>query len=491
MSQTVVAEPISAAAAPPLYRWRWAALFVILAAEVMDLLDALVTTIAGPSIRTDLGGAESLIQWLGAGYTLAMAIGLLTGGRLGDLYGRKRMFLVGAGGFVVASLLCAVAQSPEVLVGARVLQGLFGAVMLPQGLGLIKEMFPPKEMAKAFGAFGPIMGLSAVGGPILAGWLVDADFFGTGWRMIFLINLPVGLLALLGAAKFLPESKSTHASRLDLPGVALVSVASALLIYPLVQGRELGWPAWTFAAMAASVVVFAIFGWYEVRKQRNGGDPLVVPSLFRKRSFTGGLIAGLAFFSGLVGFGLVFSLYIQIGLGYSAFTAGLAGAPQAAGMIVGFGIASGLTEKLGRRLMHIGLIVWIGAVIGFAVTLQVAGVGVTPWQLAPALAVSGIGMGLVMAPFFNIVLAGVEDRETGSASGALTSIQQLGGALGIAVLGTIFFNHVRFGQTGPDPASFANAMQLVLWILVGLLVVAFGTTFLLPREAKHDEHGGH
>src|SRR5215475_1703021 len=212
------------------YRWRWAALAVILAAEVMDLLDALVTTIAGPSIRADLHGSESLIQWLGAGYTLAMAVGLITGGRLGDLYGRKRMFMVGATGFATASLICALAQNPEMLITFRVLQGLFGAVMLPQGLGIIKEMFPPKELAAAFGAFGPVMGLSAVGGPILAGWLVSADYFGWGWRMIFVINLPLGIAAVIGGLKFLPRTGGTHAARIDWRGVLIMSLASLLII---------------------------------------------------------------------------------------------------------------------------------------------------------------------------------------------------------------------------------------------------------------------
>ncbi|NUT09314.1 MAG: MFS transporter, partial [Nonomuraea sp.] len=232
--------PVAEAAAP--YRWRWAALFVILAAEVMDLLDALITTIAAPTIQKDLGGSDSLVQWLGAGYTLAMAVGLITGGRLGDLFGRKRMFLIGAFGFTAASLLCGVATGPEMLIASRVLQGLFGAVMLPQGLGMIKEMFPPEEIGKAFGAFGPVMTISSVGGPVLAGWLVDADFFGTGWRMIFLINLPLGLAAALAGLKFLPEFRLSNATRLDLVGVGLVSVAGFLLIYPLIQGRELGWP---------------------------------------------------------------------------------------------------------------------------------------------------------------------------------------------------------------------------------------------------------
>src|SRR5689334_17224262 len=332
-------EPRAGVAAPAAYRWRWIALFVLLAAEVMDMLDALVTNIAAPSIRADIGGSASTIQWLGAAYTLAMAIGLITGGRLGDIVGRKRMFIIGALGFTAGSLLCALSQSPEMLIAFRGVQGLFGAVMLPQGLGLIKEMFTEKEQASAFGMFGPIMGLSSVGGPVLAGWLIDADYFGTGWRMIFLINLPLGLAAVLGGFKFLPESRAAKAPRLDLVGVVLAGLASLLIVYPLVQGRELGWPAWTFAAMAASVAVFAFFGWYESRKDKSGGDPLVVPGLFRKRGFSGGLTVGLVFFSGMSGFSLVFSLFTQLGLGYSPLKAGLVGVPLSLGMIAGFGLA--------------------------------------------------------------------------------------------------------------------------------------------------------
>jgi EmrB/QacA subfamily drug resistance transporter len=489
MSTTVETRPVPAdAAEPPAYRWRWVALFVILAAEVMDLLDALVTTIAGPSIRRDLGGADSMIQWLGAGYTLAMAVGLITGGRLGDLYGRKRMFMIGAGGFAAMSALCAVSTNPTMLITARVLQGLFGAVMLPQGLGMIKEMFNPKEMAAAFGAFGPVMGLSAVGGPILAGWLVSADFFGSGWRMIFLINIPLGIAAVLGAAKFLPRSTTSHASKIDLVGVLIMSASAFLIVYPLVQGRDLGWPAWTFVAMALSLVGFGGFYLHTRRVSARGGDPLVTPSLFTKRAFTGGLIAGMTFFSGLVGFGLVFSLYLQIGLGYSPLAAGLAGAPQAAGMVIGFIVASaGLTAKLGRRLLHVGLAVMVAGVAGFAVILHAAGTaGVGVWQLSPALAVTGFGMGLVMAPFFDIILAGVEPHEMGSASGTLQAVQQLGAALGIAVLGTVFFHVLRVGPRGPVPVTVQHGMQWALWIEAGLVAVTFAAAFLLPKRAREE-----
>ncbi|MEV1330612.1 MFS transporter [Micromonospora costi] len=491
MSQTVTGETgadgASRATVPehPPYRWRWLALAVILAAEVMDLLDALVTNLAGPAIRADLGGSESLIQWLGAGYTLAMAVGLVTGGRLGDLYGRRRMFLVGVLGFTAASALCALSVTPGMLVASRVAQGLFGAVLLPQGLGIIKEVFPPREMAAAFGAFGPVMGISAVGGPILAGWLVDADIAGTGWRAIFLINLPLGLLAALGALRFLPESRATHASRLDLPGVGLAALGAVLLVYPLVQGRERGWPAWMFVMLAAAVAVFAIFARYEIRRQRTGRDPLVVPSLFRRRAFTGGLVAGLAFFTALTGFSLVFSLYLQLGLGYSPLRAGLAGVPQALGMVAAFVLAgAGLARRFGRTLIHAGLVVVLAGVGGMLLTLRLAGPEVTTWRLVPALVVVGFGMGLVMAPFFDIVLSGVEPAETGSASGTLTAVQQLGGALGVAVLGTVFF-----GQLTEDGAGVA--VRATLWVEAALLAVTVATAFLLPRAAREDAAGQH
>lgn len=483
----------------PRYRWRWAALFVILAAEVMDMLDALITTIAAPTIRAELGGAASTVQWLTAGYTLAMAVGLITGGRLGDLYGRKRMFLIGAFGFTVGSLLCALAQSPEMLIGSRVLQGLFGAVMLPQGLGLIKEMFPPKEMAAAFGAFGPVMGMSSVGGPALAGWLVQADLLGTGWRMIFLINLPLGLAALLAGLKYLPAPRTAHiagttargaaaapATRLDLTGAVLAAIGAGLIVYPLVQGRELGWPAWTFALMAASAVVFAIFAWYEVRTQRAGGDPLVVPSLFRKRAFSGGLVVGLVFFSGMTGFALVFSLYTQMGLHYSPLKAGLAQIPWSIGMVAGFGAAQAV-QRFGRRVIHVGTAIMAAGVVGIVGTLQAAGLGVTPWQLTPALVVTGLGMGLLMAPFFDIVLAGVEPHETGSAGGTLTAIQQLGSSLGVAVLGTVFFGMLGAPSPAHQDGGFGTAMKATLWIEVGMLALTFLVTFLLPLRARHED----
>ena len=225
----------------------------MLAAEIMDLIDGTVVGIAAPSIRAELGGGDAMIQWVAAGYTLAFAAGLITGGRLGDLYGRRRMFLVGLVGFVAASALCGLATTPGMLIGFRVAQGLLGAMLIPQGFGILKATFPPDDLGKAFGAFGPTIGLAVVGAPILGGALIAWDVAGLGWRTIFLINVPLGLAALALAAAVLPESRAEDGPRPDPVGMVLVSTGLALLVFPLVEGRELGWPAWTFGMLAAGV----------------------------------------------------------------------------------------------------------------------------------------------------------------------------------------------------------------------------------------------
>jgi EmrB/QacA subfamily drug resistance transporter len=485
MTQNIDAAPDSGAPSWPganasqgePFKWRWLALGVILLATAMDILDSLITTIAAPSIVADIGGGATFIQWLGAGYTLAMACGLIIGGRLGDIFGKKNMFVVGAVGFTFASLLCSVATSPGILVTARLLQGLFGAMMLPQGLGIITEVFPPKEMGKAFGAYGPILGLATVGGPILGGWLINLDLFGTGWRMIFLINLPLGAIAIYGAIKWFPKATKT-AKKLDVVGALLASLGAALLVFPVVQGREEGWPAWTFVSIVAGVLTFFVFGWWEGRRQKNGGEPLVVPSLFKKKAFNGGLVAGLALFSALTGFSLVLSVYLQLGLGFSALGASLAVLPQAIGSTFGFAASgAGLAAKLGRRLIHIGLVGMILGLVAFYFTITLAGTGVSGWAMAPSLFFAGIGMGLAMAPFFELILAGVDPHETGSASGTLTSVQQFGGALGVAILGTVFFAVV--GGSGYLPA-----IETSIWVVVALEAAAAGLIFFLPKMPK-------
>src|ERR687883_151143 len=286
MSAAAATRPARAPAAaePPAYRWRWIVLALVLIAEVMDLLDSTVITIAAPTVRADLGGSASTMQWWAAGYTLAFGVLLIVGGRLGDIFGRRRVFVAGIAGFTLASAACALAPTPGALIATRVLQGGFGALLIPQGLGLIKTVFPPKETGGAFAPFGPVMGLAAIAGPILAGWLVQADLLGTGWRMIFLLNVPLGVLGLLGALRFMPEARAAGRIRLDPVGVVLISAASLCVIYPLVQGRELGWPAWTFALMAAGVALLGVFA---LAERRTRGTPMIAPSLLRTRVHVG------------------------------------------------------------------------------------------------------------------------------------------------------------------------------------------------------------
>lgn len=381
-------------------------------------------------------------------------------------------------GFVVGSLFCAIAVNPEMIITARVVQGLFGAAMVPQGLGMMKEMFTGKELQSAFGMFGPVMGLAAVGGPILAGWLVDADFFGTGWRMIFLINLPIGALAVLAALKFLPANRPGTSLKLDIPGALLATTGALLIVFPLVQGREYGWPLWTFAMMAAAVVVFGVFAWFEKRKSARGGDPLVEPSLFRKRSFLAGMATGTIYFAAFSGFGLVFTLYLQLGLGFSPLKAGLTGVPMSLGMIVGMGLVQAV-RKHGRKVLHTGALIMTAGVVAL---LLVLGPETGPWQIAPALLVVGIGSGLIMGPYFEIALSGVEPSEAGSASGALTSLQQVGGALGMALLGTVFFDA---GTADPTDAA-----QRTFWVVAVMVMLTFAVGFLLPKRIRDVESAG-
>ncbi|HWH92455.1 MAG TPA: MFS transporter [Baekduia sp.] len=478
-SAPAVASPATADPPPPEpYRLRWVVLAIVLVAEIMDLLDSTVITIAAPTVRTELGGGTATMQWWAAGYTLTFGVFMIIGGRLGDIYGRRRVFVVGMAGFTAASAACALAPSPDFLIAMRVLQGGFGALLIPQGLGMIKTVFPPKEMGGAFAAFGPVMGLAAVGGPILAGWLVSADLLGTGWRMIFLINVPLGVVGLLGALRVFPESRSPDRLKLDPLGVVLIAAASVCLIYPLVQGRELGWPVWTFVMIAGGV---ALVGAFAVVERRGHGTPLIEPSLLRNRAFTSGLVVGIAFFSGFAGLLLVISVFLQNGLHFTPEHAGLTFMPTTLASAVAAGASFPLMAKFGRGVLQAGVVVICGSLIGLALIVGHHGLDTTTWTMVPALVPFGIGLGLVFGPLFNVILAGVDDREVGSASGTLNAVQQLGNAIGVAALATIFFSLIDHGHVSPA------AMRTTTLIGAGLFALAFALSFLLPREARMEE----
>jgi EmrB/QacA subfamily drug resistance transporter len=474
------AEAPAEAAAPAPFPRRWLGLTAILATTLMNLLDASIVNVAAPAIRIELGGTAATIQWLAAGYTLALAVGLLTGGRLGDMFGRKRVLMVGLVGFLVASLACGAAASIELLLAARIVQGAFAAIMVPQCFGLIRDMFG-REMGKAYAVFGPLIGLATIGGPILAGVLVEADLFGSGWRSIFLINLPLGIAALVLGAKILPAgAPAVKGLRLDLGGAVLAAVGMGLLLYPLVEGHEAGWPTWSLVMLAASIPVLGLFALTQVKRARSGKTALIELSVFAKRSYVSGVAFCVVFFGAVTGFSLAVGLFLQLGLGFSALKASLAMAAWAVGAFIGSGASAGFAPKLGRGVLHLGLGTMV---LGLVVLWFQFGAAAAPgaWGMAPALLVFGIGMGMIFVPLFGIVTGELEDHEVGSASGLLESFQQGASALGVAGLGTVFFGRFAIGGGAVEAM---DAAQLVTGLTVALTIAAFLVVFGLPKQAK-------
>jgi EmrB/QacA subfamily drug resistance transporter len=448
----------AAATAEQLDPRRWLALGVVLIAVFMQLMDISIVNVAIPSIQRDLDASYSQVQWVLAGYQLAFAVALITGGRLGDIYGRKRLFLIGVSGFTIASALCGFAQNPAMLVGSRFLQGAMGALMFPQALSVTQVEFPQRERGAAFGITGAVIGLATISGPLLGGLLIAGNVLGLDWRPIFLVNLPLGVLAVAAAVVLLRESRAEGALRLDPGGVAIVSAALLLLIYPLVEGRDLDWPAWTFLLMAASVPVFALFALYERRKTRKDNSPLVVLGLFRERAFVSGLLLNAVFFSGVAAFFLTFSLFLQIGLGFTALHSGLTTIPFSVGTAIGSAVSVRLAPRLGRAILSLGCLLLVAGMLAVIATVSRYGEGIHSWQLLPALVICGLGLGCTIPPLLNVILAGISGRNAGSASGVLSTTQQVGGALGVAIIGVIFFGLLS-SQARPTIAAVVPRLR--------------------------------
>ena len=470
-------------------RWRWLAFAAALAATLMDLLDSTIANVAAPAIRADLGGSYADLQWIAAAYTLAMAVMLLTGGRLGDMFGRKRVLLAGAAGFTLASVACAAAPSVEALIACRALQGAVGAIMVPQVFGLIRDLFRPQEMGKAFGILGPACGLSAILGPVVAGLLIDADLFGSGWRMIFLVNVPMGAFVLVAGTRYLPDvAPSAPARRLDVVSVALAALGAFLLVYPLVQGRELGWPLWSELLMAGALPVLAAFGYRQLRRRRAGAAPLVEPSIFAKRSYVSGIVFALVFLGAMGGIVLTLGVLLQVGLGYTPIHAALTTAPFALGGFVGSAMGGMLMHKVGRTILQAGLVVMGAGLLGLYAVLHHAGAAIGSWDFVAPMLVAGIGMGMVWVPLFEIVVGDVADHEVGSASGVLQAMQQFGMSLGVAGIGTLLFG--ALGAHADRTSDFVAAAQQATLVTVGLIALAVLVGFLLPRSARAQEAPG-
>ncbi|MGY0002305.1 MFS transporter [Micromonospora sp. I033] len=448
--------PVTAPAARP-----GAFLPVLLTSTFMTAIDAFIVNVALPAMQRDLRAGPAALEWVVAGYVLAVAAGLITGGRLGDRYGRRRIFGLGVALFTAASVLCGLAPTPGVLIGARVLQGLAAALLMPQVLAIVRTSVAPAEQPKAFARYGLTMGLGAVFGQLIGGLLIRADLFGLDWRLCFLINLPIGVAA-LALLRRVPESRQP-ATRLDLAGVVLASAALVALVLPLVEGREQGWPAWTWWSLAASVPLFALF----VATQRRSAQPLVDLTLFRERAFSVGLAATQVFWMGQASFFLVLALYLQVERGLSALESGVVFMAIGAGYLATSTYAHRIAARLGRQVVSVGALVMAVGLYGM---WQAAGHG-TGW-LVPGLAVDGIGMGIALAPLTATVLARISPQHTGAAAGVLAAVNQTGNAVGVALIGIVFY----------QAADLTGGFRAGLVALIALELALAAIIQLLPRK---------
>jgi EmrB/QacA subfamily drug resistance transporter len=479
---TPAAEESRAAFAP---RHRAVATTVLIFAAFMDLIDATIVNVALPSIRADLGASAAHLEWVVSAYLLVFAVLLVTGGRLGDIYGRRRVFVTGVVGFTLCSLAAALAPSPMALVTTRAGQGAFAALMAPQLLSSIQVLYRPRERPAVYGAVGAVTGFAAVIGPLLGGWLVTADLWGSGWRAIFAINLPIGVIITVAALMFVPNSTSDRPLRLDWPGVVLATAGLLLVAYPLVQGREHGWPWWTWAMFASAAVVLAAFVRYQVRRERRDGSSLLPMRLFLNRGYSAGLIVQSSFQFSLASLVLMLTIYLQTGVGFTAIGAGLAYLPFSLGAIVGTTIAVPTGVRLGRVVVLAGALTLAGSTWWLVRVVADHAARLSGWDLAPALAAGGVGLGLVVVPLVDIALATVSPDDAGAASGAYGTMQQIGAALGVAVVGVVFFGVVGSTYT---QARLEDGIRAGVWVpVIGYLVCA-AATLLLPSRADVRAH---
>lgn len=458
------------------------ALLVLLCGTFMVVLDFFIVNVALPSIQQDLRADSGALQFVVVGYALANAAMLITGGRLGDLYGRKRLFLSGMGMFTAASLACGLAPTVGILNTARVAQGIAGALLQPQVLAMLGLLYTGRQRAKAFSAYGLTLGLGAASGQLVGGLLIHADVAGLAWRSCFLINLPIGLLALLLGMRVLPACDSAgagaSAKSLDWPGAALVAALLASALLPLVLGREQGWPWWSLACLSTLPMLWLVFWRRQHSSDLRGGHPLIAPSVMRHKPFSIGLAVTMLFYSGNASFYFILALYLQDGLALSPLQSGLVFTVLALGFFAASINAPALNRLLGRRAILIGALV-LG--VGHAALFAAAG-----WMktgslalLVPILLVQGCGLGMVMAPLVSTVLAGTPAMHTGVASGILASVQQLGNALGVALIGIVFYG-VAGSATLVEPAAVSRGFAAGT---IYLALAAFATALMYRRHA--------
>jgi EmrB/QacA subfamily drug resistance transporter len=446
-------------------------LAALLLGAFMGVLDVFVVTVALPEIRAELGATFGQTQLVMAGYAMAYAVGLITGGRLGDLYGRRRLFVVGGGVFVVASVVCGIAHSPAVLIAARIVQGLGAAAMLPQVLSIIRVSVPGRQRSAAVGWYGAVIGLGAVCGPMIGGLLVAADLAGWGWRLVFLVNAPIGVGALVGVALTVDESRAGRVVGLDLLGAGLSAVGLVALLVPLAHGAESAWPPWMVGSLFVAPLLLGGLVAYERRLERHGGTPLLRVGLFANRAFTGGLGVVFALYAGDALF-FVLTYHLQEGLQLSPAASGILLAPVGLGFALASAIAPRLVARGGLLVPAWGIVLNLAGLVGIVLVDANVAAAHRPLWFVPVLLIVGVGHGLAANPLIGMVVSSVARNDAGTASGILLTTTQIANAFGVAVVGSVFFGLLATGshRSGAAASSFALSWSMVL--LAALTVTA-------------------
>jgi EmrB/QacA subfamily drug resistance transporter len=447
--------------------------FFLLAGAFLPIMDFFITNVALPSIDASLQASPAALELVIAGYGVAYAALLVLGGRLGDRYGRHRVFLAALVGFVVASAACGLAPTVEILITARIVQGATAALLVPQVLATFHHTLEHERKARALALYGATSGIAAVVGQLVGGLLVSADIAGTSWRPIFLVNVPIGLVVLVVAARIVPDTRSPRPVGVDVPGTVLFAATLSALLIPLTEGHSLGWPWWTWLLLALAVVLAAATYAVELRAERRGEVPLLPPSLLRLPSMSRGLAMVFAFSIGFGAFMFVFALTVQDGLHADALHSGLAILPMALLFFLGSLFAPRLISRFGRAALSAGAVVQLAGLVSLVIVLVQSWPQVSLWALAVPLALAGAGQSILFAGLFRSVLADVPTHLGGVGSGVLITLQQSGLALGVATLGTLYL--------ALEPIDTAHAFATVEYVQMGIVALLAVGAAALPR----------
>ncbi|MBV9515426.1 MAG: MFS transporter [Mycobacteriaceae bacterium] len=491
------------------FRTRWPALAVVLTGAFMALLDTTIVNVALPTIRTSLGASNASLSWIVSGYALGFGLALIPAGRIGDRIGHKRIFVVGLALFTLASLACGLATDDVQLIGARAVQGLAGGIFFTAITALIQLMFSGRQRARAFAIMGATIGVSTALGPLVGGLIIEAFGAELGWRLVFAVNIPIGAVAVVAAALVLPagavnagaenagaeHTSAEHAGAehtgaespptADWPGLLLLSSGLIALLTPLIEGQQQNWPLWCFVSFGAAAALIGLFAIWERRVEKRGGSPLVPPRLFEHASFTGGVLLALVFFAAFTSIFFTIALLWQAGLSRSALQSGLVVMPFALGNVVGAAQSDALAARFGRTVLVAGLgMVVVGIVADWAVLAFTSPIGYSGWHMLAPLLLAGIGSGLFIAPNTDFIVATVDRSEAGAASGVIGTMQRVGSAIGIAIIGTVLFGTLHPHSYGPDAMAmaFGHSATLAMAVSAGMAVAAFVLVFALPKN---------